>query len=128
MEWKPVNSKLIKIRLRGKQINTTIVQCYTPSNHSDEEVKDSFYEQLPAELEEIPRHNMKIGMEDMNAKVGRDNTDYERAMGREGCGAINENGERAGRTLHHLRPRRRGDTLSTQRHSQADLVLSQWKG
>ena len=64
-------------------------------------MKDSFYEQLQAELEEIPRHDMKIVMGDMNAKVGRGNTDYERVMGREGCGAINENG---------------------------DLVLSQWKG
>ena len=33
-------------------------------------------------------------MGDMNAKVGNDNTDYERSMGREGCGIMNENGER----------------------------------
>ena len=57
-------------------------------------MKDNFYEQLQAELEEIPIHDMKIVMGDMNAKVGRDNIDYERAIGREGCGAINENGER----------------------------------
>ena len=36
---------------------------------------------------------MNIVMGDMNAKVGRDNTNYERAVGREGCGTINENGE-----------------------------------
>lgn len=30
----------------------------------------------------------------MNAKVAGDNTNYERAMGREGCGSTNENGER----------------------------------
>ena len=33
-------------------------------------------------------------MGDMTAKVGRDNTKYERTMEREGCGIINENGER----------------------------------
>ncbi len=27
IEWKPVNSRLMKIRLRGKQINTAIIQC-----------------------------------------------------------------------------------------------------
>lgn len=48
---------------------------------------------MQAELEEIPRHDMNIVMGDMNAKVGRDNTNYERAVGREGCGTINENGE-----------------------------------
>lgn len=94
LEWKPVNSRPIKIRLKGKQINTTIMQCYVPANNSDEEVKDRFYEHLQAEQEETPRHYMEIVMGDINAKVGGDNTSYERAMGREGRGAINKNGER----------------------------------
>lgn len=42
MEWEPVNSRLMKIRLRGKQINTTIIQCYAPTNDSDENLKDEF--------------------------------------------------------------------------------------
>ena len=53
-----------------------------------------FYEQLRAELENTPRHEMKIVMGDLNAKVGNDNTNYERAMGSEGCGNMNDNGER----------------------------------
>lgn len=35
---------------------------------------------MQAELEEIPQHDMNIVMRDMNAKVGRDNTNYERAV------------------------------------------------
>ncbi|XP_073670675.1 uncharacterized protein [Paramisgurnus dabryanus] len=94
IEWKPVNNRLIKIRLKGKQINTTIIQCYAPTNNNNEDEKDRFYEELQALLEETPRHDMKIVMGDMNAKIGSDNTNYERAMGREGCGTMNENGER----------------------------------
>ena len=94
MEWKPINSRLMKVRMKGKQINTTIIQCYAPTNDSDEESKDAFYEQLQAELENIPRHEMKIVMGDLNAKVGNDNTGHERAMGKEGCGSMNDNGER----------------------------------
>ena len=33
-------------------------------------------------------------MGDLNVKVGSDNTDHDRAMGKEGCGYMNNNGER----------------------------------
>ncbi|RUS75817.1 hypothetical protein EGW08_016409 [Elysia chlorotica] len=94
MEWKPINSRLLKVRLRGKHINTTIIQCYAPTNDSDEDIKDEFYDQLQAEIESLPQHELRIIMGNLNAKVGNDNTNYERAMGREGCGSINDNGER----------------------------------
>ena len=61
---------------------------------TDEITKDIFYDQLQAELEEAPQHDMKIIMGDLNAKVGSYNKNYDRAMGREGCGIMNENGER----------------------------------
>lgn len=45
-------------------------------------------------MEETPRRGMKVVMGDMNAKIGNDNKNYERVTGREGCGTMNENGER----------------------------------
>ena len=93
MEWKPINSTLMKIRLKGKHININIIQCYAPTNDSEEESKDAFYDQLQAELERTPCHEMKTAMGDLNAKAGGDNTSHDRAMGKEGCGSMNNNGK-----------------------------------
>ena len=52
------------------------------------------YGGLQAELERAPCHEMKIVMGDLNAKVGSDNTNHDRALGKEGCGSMNNNAER----------------------------------
>lgn len=54
MEYKPINSRFMKIRTRGRHINTTVTECYAPTNDSDKETKDTFYDQLQAELEDTP--------------------------------------------------------------------------
>ena len=45
-------------------------------------------------IEKVPKHDVAIVMGDLNAKIGNDNTGNERAMGKYGCGNINNNGER----------------------------------
>ena len=94
LEWKPVNSRLISTRLKGRHINISVIQCYAPTNDSSDESKDNFYHQLQTEVEKTPRHDLLVIMGDLNAKVGNDNTDYERVMGKHGMGTRNDNGER----------------------------------
>ena len=94
MEWKPINSRLMKIRMKGKHIDITVIQSHAPTNDNEEESKDAFYNQLQDELESTPRHEMKIMMGDLNAKVRSDNTNHVRAKGKEGCDSMNNNGER----------------------------------
>ena len=52
------------------------------------------HEELESELENTPRRAMNILMGDLEANVGNDNRNYERAMGREACGTMKDNGER----------------------------------
>ena len=43
MEWKPINSRLMKVRMKGK--HTNITKCYALTNDSEEESKDAFCNQ-----------------------------------------------------------------------------------
>lgn len=109
MEWKPANSKLIKIRQGRKQINTMIIRFYASTNNNDKEMKTG---QFLIELEEIPRHNMTIVIGDVNAKAERD-TQLQENHGKIGLRHHWWEWSEAGGTLNNLRPHHWSDTLHT---------------
>ena len=92
--WKPVSSRLMRARLRGRHTNIKLIQCYAPKNDREDTHKDAFHQQLQEEVDVIPRHDLTIVTGDLNAKVGSDNMYCDRAMGMHGFGTRNENGER----------------------------------
>ena len=81
MEWEPINERLIKARFNSKYCKLTIIQCYAPTNDSEDDMKEEWYDQLQAAVSKVPQHDVLLIMGDMNAKTGSDNTDRERAMG-----------------------------------------------
>ena len=93
LEWKPISSRIISARLKGRHTNLTIMQCYAPTNDSEVEIKESFYDQLQSEIVKTPQHDTIIVIGDFNAKVGQDNENFENSMGNHGCVTMNENGE-----------------------------------
>ncbi len=93
IEWESISARLIKVRFNSKHCKLTILQCYAPTKEADDEENDSWYEELKTAVSKVPQHNMLLIMGDRNAKVGA-NTNYERAMGKHGCGVINDNGRR----------------------------------
>ena len=94
MGWEPINERLIKARFNSKYCKLTIIQCYALTNDSEDEMKEEWYGQLQAEVSTLPQHDMLLVMRYMNAMVGSDNTNGERAMGSQSCGIMNNNGER----------------------------------
>ena len=42
IEWKPINCRRVKIRMREKRINSAISQCCAAMNDSEKENNDSF--------------------------------------------------------------------------------------
>ena len=44
--------------------------CYAPTSDSDDELKDSFYDQLLKEIDITPAHDLLLIIGDLNSKVG----------------------------------------------------------
>ena len=85
IKWKPVNSRIIKVRLIGRLNNMSIIQCYAPQTMKMRRTK--IYSTSSYRLH-YKKYDVIIIMGDMNAKVGDDN------LGSHGCGTINNNCER----------------------------------
>lgn len=71
-----------------------IIRCYTPTNDSDVDDKDQFYETLQPIIDKWSAKDIAILMGDPTTKVGMANTGYRDNMGRNGLGECNVNGER----------------------------------
>lgn len=96
MGWEAHGPRTIaaSFRTKKKRINVNIIQCYAPTNDSDEERKDEFYDRLQTIIQKYTGRDITIVMGDLNAKIGGDNRGYETIMGQHGLGEMNENGER----------------------------------
>ena len=94
IDWTPVNERIIQARYHSKHIKLTIIHIYAPTEDADEQVKDEFYARLQDVLDSRNKHDMLIVTGDMNAKVGQENKNYDRVMGKQGLGQRNDNGER----------------------------------
>jgi exonuclease III len=49
-----------------------VLNLHAPSEDTDDDIKDSFYEKLQQVFDQFPRYHMKILLGDFNAKVGRE--------------------------------------------------------
>jgi exonuclease III len=66
------NERLCVIRIKGRFFNYSLINIHAPTNDSEEEAKDQFYEQLERAYAACPSHGVKLVMGDANAKVGRE--------------------------------------------------------
>ncbi|VDO55542.1 unnamed protein product, partial [Schistosoma margrebowiei] len=124
--WESHGSRIIKASFKTKKEGTTmnVIQCYAPTNDSNDDIKDQFYERLQSIIEKCQRKDLTILMEDRHAKVGIDNTGYEDIMGRHGLGQRNENGEICkSMTMEDVRTRRGADVASNHHLVVANLKL-----
>jgi hypothetical protein len=61
--FKPINERLCVIRINGRLFNHSLINIHAPTNDSEVEVKDQFYEQHERALVACPNANAKVGAE-----------------------------------------------------------------
>ena len=93
IEWEPINERLIKARSTQSTANLLLYNAMH-QQMTEDDIREEWYDQLQAAVSKIPQPDVLLIMGVMDAKTGSDGTDRERAMGREGCGIINANGEK----------------------------------
>jgi len=69
------------LRIKGKLHNITFVNVYAPTEDTEDEIVDEFYETLQSVCDQLSKHDAIITLGDFNAKLGKEQT-YREINGR----------------------------------------------
>ena len=92
--YNPISSRIITARFNATPFKITVIHAYAPTSACSDEEIEAFYDTLEDAITKTHKKDIPIITDDWNAKVGSDNTDWKRVMGRYGYGDRNERGER----------------------------------
>jgi hypothetical protein len=67
-----VSDRMSYIDLKGRWCDIIALNVHAPTEDKDDDIKDSFYEELEEVLGHFPRYHTKIFLGDFNTKVGSD--------------------------------------------------------
>jgi hypothetical protein len=89
-----ISDRISYIILRGCWCNIIVLNVHVPCEDKEDDVKDSFYEEIGSVFDQLPRYDMKILLGDLNVKVGMENI-FKPTIGNESLYEIsNDNGVR----------------------------------
>jgi hypothetical protein len=66
-----VSDRMLHITLKDRWCDIIVLNVQAPTEDKDDDIKDSFYEELEQVFHQFPRYHMKILLGDFNANVGR---------------------------------------------------------
>ena len=68
---KKISPRILSVTFENNP-EITVISVYAPTDNSDDDSKNQFYDDLTNYLNSIPKHNIKIVAGDLNAQVGHD--------------------------------------------------------
>ena len=95
ISYTPISERILAARLHSRHINISIVIAYAPTEDAAVGVKDDFYQQLSGAFDELPAHDVKFLLGDLNARIGQDNSAWSGVIGKHSLHvSSNDNGLR----------------------------------
>ena len=92
---RPVNNRIISLRVGAQPLNLTIIQVYAPTSDYEDEDIELFYNELEECIKGVPKKDILIVMGDWNARIGEDAFEqWAGISGRFGIGETNDRGIR----------------------------------
>jgi exonuclease III len=88
MEWSPISERIMLAHFKTKIRSLTIIQCYAPTEVTEKDKKEEFYQQLSETITTFKKRNVIIVMQDMSAKIGSKNKGMEHVVGGHGIGNV----------------------------------------
>lgn len=64
--------RVSSIKIKSTPIDLFIINIHAPTENSEEDVKESFYDELARIYDNIPGNMVKIIIADANAKIGKE--------------------------------------------------------
>ncbi|CAF1534892.1 unnamed protein product [Adineta ricciae] len=90
IEWKPIDERVVLIRLQLKRTTATIIQIYAPNNEAD---YSTFLDVVFTTIENVPMTDSIFLIGDFNAHVGSDSQTWDGVIGPNGDQDINNQGK-----------------------------------
>ena len=72
MQFQAISDRMCCLRLKGRFQKITLINVHAPTEKTDIEVKEEFYETLDKEYGKIKKYDLKIVLGDLNAKIGQE--------------------------------------------------------
>jgi hypothetical protein len=67
-----VSDRMAYITLKGRWCDVIVLNMHAPTEDKDDDINDSFYEELEQIFDQFPTYHMKILLGDFNGKVGEE--------------------------------------------------------
>lgn len=72
LDFKAINERVCLLRIKTKFFNLTIINAHAETEDKENPIKDSFYLKLEQIYNTAPSNDIKIVIDDLNAKIGKE--------------------------------------------------------